>query len=487
MIVEELFAKLGLKPDKESFERGDKLLEGIKHGLEIVAGAEAIHFIGELVDKTIEAAVGAQRLSQKLGLSTDAVQELGYAADASGASSEEMQVSLQHLAKGMEEIRTKGTGPAADGLKSLGVSMNEVRDKSPDEVLGVLADHFAKLPDGPRKTAAAMNLFGRSGTALIPLLNKGASGVKDLRQEAEELGVVIDKDGIEKSEEFEQTQKKLHATLVGLRNQAVVALLPAIQEMATSLFEWVKANREIITSAIKGVINGLAIAFGVLADVVAVAVQVFEFFADHADLAQAVLIALGVVIGAFAAHAAIAWVLAFWPLVAAVAAIAAIVLVVQDLWKGITKGTGVSARVFGALKRAAQSVWEYIRSIPGKIADAFASVGDSIRKAFGAVFDWIVAKYEWVKRKVHEFIDGNPDVMATQSGVLGDMYRAGLAQQQQQQVGGAPSTSVPGARNVTTGDTNIYIQGAAGSPDQTAAKVKQAMDDHTDSMLRAVP
>jgi hypothetical protein len=158
--VADLFASLGLKPKEQEWKHGHELIEGIKKGVEVFAGAEAVKGIYEMVKSTGEAAVAALRLGQKIGVSTEAVQELGYAAKVSGVNAEELQHGFQHLALGLQEARTKGTGPLVDGLHTLGVSFEAVRNKTPDEMLAVLADRFATMPDGAKKTAAAMQIFG---------------------------------------------------------------------------------------------------------------------------------------------------------------------------------------------------------------------------------------------------------------------------------------------------------------------------------------
>lgn len=364
--VAEFAAHLGLVPDEASFKRGDKLLEGLKHGLEVLGVAETISKIKEMVSSTVEAAVAAKELAQKVGLSTEAVQELGYAASVTGGSGEGMQVSMQHLARGLQELRTKGTGPAADGLKALKVNVHdaEIQHGNLDQVLEIVADRFAKMPDGVEKTAVAMDLFGRSGTELLPLLNKGASGIKELRDEAERLGVVIGDEGIEKAHEFELAQKRLGATLTGLKNEAVIALLPALQEMVEGLSAWVGENREAIASTLEAVIHGVADAFRVVGEVVK---SVTEFFHEHGDVAMAVITALGSTIAAFAISAAIDWVIAFAPFIEIIAILTAVILVVKDLWESIEHGQGVFADIGRALEdwvvgveEKFQAMWDYI-------------------------------------------------------------------------------------------------------------------------------
>jgi hypothetical protein len=414
--VADLYATLGLHPKESEWAHGDALINKMRHGLELLIGVEAIKWVGELVEKTTSAAVENEHLAQKLGITTEAVQQLSYAADVSGASVEQFQVAAQKLVKGLDQLKQKGTGDVGPALARLGIHMDDAAIKSGnlDDQLMRIADGFADAGPNVNKTALAMEIFGRSGTALIPFLNRGADGIRELRTEFVEMGAQIDEKTTKQFLELEEDQKKLKYTMTALRNEAVSALLPALKELAEGMVAWLRENREAVKSALTTVITGLtyavkglAIAFGVVSDVVG-------FFKEHSDLATAVIIALGTVIAAFAVDAAISWALAFWPLTLVVAAIAAVVLFVMDLWKSITTGHGVAARVFGFLKkvvteawetikmvgRGIADVWDGIKNFAEKVADFFIGVAKSFRDAFEAAFNWIVEKADWVMTKV---------------------------------------------------------------------------------------
>ena len=393
--VADLFATLGLKPKTGEWEHGEKLIEGVHKGLEAFAGYEAVKQISEMVDKTMEAAVGAERLGQKLGLTTDAVQELGYAADITGSSTDSMRIGLQFLARGLEETRTKGTGPAAEAFQKLGISIGQLKGKSLDQNLESIADRFQKLPDGAEKASIAMDLFGRQGTELIPLLDKGSAGIVELRAEAEKLGVVIGEDGVKKADQYEEAQKRLSATWTGLRNTVVVGLLPALTALVEKIQEWIASNHDAIVSGLTAAVQILMTAFSALGAVIQVVASVIEFFQQHSELAQAALIALGVVLGALAVEAAAAWLAAAAPVVGVVAAIAGVILVIKHLDQ-------IVAVMRGAIGSALHWIWERFKDLKDNVVGVFESIGSffsdiasSVRNAFELVIDWITEKIDW--------------------------------------------------------------------------------------------
>lgn len=356
MKVGELFATLGLEVSEESFERGNELIEGVHHALEALAVFEGVHMLADWVKETTEAAVEAKHLGERLGVTAEAVQELGYAADVTGASSETMTAAMTRLAAGMEHAKKKGTGPLVDGLAALGVHMSELKGENLDQNLEVIADGFKNAGPEVNKLGVAVEIFGRNaGPRLIPLLNRGADGIKDLRQEAEELGVVIDDEMVERFEQLEISEKKLGATLKGLRNEAVAALLPTLLDAADGIMKWVKANRELIKQKIEQTMRAVIEvgrvlikilgfvwkAFQVVTEIIGRVIEAFDDLTNNAGTVENVMIGAAIAVGA-------AWVLASLPFIALLAGIAAVILVVQDLWSWMNGGDSVLKNLYNA-------------------------------------------------------------------------------------------------------------------------------------------
>jgi len=126
----------------------------------------------------IDAADNMNDLSQKTGVSVESLSKFQQAANASGTSIEGVGGAMIKLNKGL----AAGTGPAADALKALGLSATDASGKlkTTDAVMLEIADKFAKMPDGAGKTALALQLFGKAGADMIPLLNGGSKAITDL-------------------------------------------------------------------------------------------------------------------------------------------------------------------------------------------------------------------------------------------------------------------------------------------------------------------
>lgn len=100
---------------------------------------------------------------------------------------------------------------AGDAFSKLGISVKNAdgSTKSFSALLLETADRFKVMPEGAEKTALAMELFGRSGKDLIPVLNLGKDGIEDMMKRADELGLTLNQKTIGAVNRFITSQKDL--------------------------------------------------------------------------------------------------------------------------------------------------------------------------------------------------------------------------------------------------------------------------------------
>ena len=117
--------------------------------------------------------------AQGIGITAVALSNLQQAARESGVSAEQFGTALTRLNVQIGEAAT-GNEQAAQLFKALGVAVKDAGGaiRPTDAVLRDLAARFASLEDGPAKAALAVELFGRAGAKLVPLLNQGADGLE---------------------------------------------------------------------------------------------------------------------------------------------------------------------------------------------------------------------------------------------------------------------------------------------------------------------
>jgi hypothetical protein len=164
----------------------------------------------------------AAKDSQKFGVTAETLTRLQYAAKISGADVAQLGVGLQKLTKNMATVDT-ATTPAAKALRALGITAKT----DVNEAMGILADQFANMPDGAQKAALAMEVFGKSGTSLIPMLNEGRAGLKQLTDEADRFGATISTKAARAAEDFNDNMMRLKTSAMGAAKNFTAGLMPA--------------------------------------------------------------------------------------------------------------------------------------------------------------------------------------------------------------------------------------------------------------------
>lgn len=232
-----------------------------------VAATAAATAFGIAAKGAIDHADALSKSAQKAGVTTEALSRLAYAASFSDVSMETLTGSLGKLSKAMADSLITPTSTAAIAFKALGISVTDstgqLRDST--DVFSDIAEKFALLKDGSTKTALAMQIFGKSGAALIPMLNGGGSEIKRFADEADRLGITLSTKTGKAAEKFNDTLSYIGKVMQGVVNQVTEAALPALQSLADLLAspEFAKAAKIMavnIVSGIESIVKAVTIA-----------------------------------------------------------------------------------------------------------------------------------------------------------------------------------------------------------------------------------
>lgn len=211
-------------------------------------GAAAVGGLAVLGKKAIDSADNLNDLSQRTGVGVETLSKFGAAAEDSGSSLDEVAKAMGKLARGIVDPASK----ANEALRSIGVSSVDASGKvrSVDAVMLDIADKFSKLPDGAQKTALAMDIFGKSGANLIPMLNGG-------REAMSQYSATITTEMAQAADKFNDAINMIMRELAGPFNQAITAALPYITQLAQELGASLPGAVQAITPLIVGLVQGL--------------------------------------------------------------------------------------------------------------------------------------------------------------------------------------------------------------------------------------
>lgn len=174
--------------------------------------------------------------AQKLQISTDLYQKLGYAASMSGADIEDVKKGVINITNALADMNN-GVANASAKWDVIGVSLTDADGnlKSTEDVLLDTIDALASMEDETQRNAAANDIFGKNYSELLPLLNSGADGISELMQEAEDYGMIMSEDAVKASADFSDALERLNDTFRGLKEGAMGELLPSLTEIINGI------------------------------------------------------------------------------------------------------------------------------------------------------------------------------------------------------------------------------------------------------------
>lgn len=179
----------------------------------------------------IDATDAASDLSQKTGIAIKDLAGLELAYQMGGMEAEALASSQVKLSKALVD--------GNEGLEKIGVSSKNLDGslKSNKQVMYEVADRFAGMEDGAQKTALAMQIFGKSGADMIPMLNGGSAGMRELDEMAAKLGLTLSDETVEQAGAFNDTLDLLALGGQGVARGLAAELLPTLSKLAGSFLQ----------------------------------------------------------------------------------------------------------------------------------------------------------------------------------------------------------------------------------------------------------
>lgn len=196
------------------------------------AAAGALVGLGAMFKNTKDTAATLDDMRQEVNLSAEALQKWQYIAAQQGLDQATLQNSLIKTQQAFSKLVIDGTGPGAEALMALGFSAEEAA-KGMDANFEVMIGRLAGVADATQQAYLANELFGdRMGAKIIPMLNGGAEGLKQLTAEFEALGFMTN-DQITAMADFDDELLRIKTALGAIKDQVSVALIPVMKTLAT--------------------------------------------------------------------------------------------------------------------------------------------------------------------------------------------------------------------------------------------------------------
>jgi hypothetical protein len=158
-----------------------------------------------------------QNAADILGISVEAFSRLSIAMEIAGADADTAQRTIEKLGRSVQDALVDPSGTAATAFDNLGIKMEVLKRHGNDTeaMLRIVANAWLAHEKGLLRAGAAQEILGRGMDKLIPLLNKGAAGIDELKKIADETGAVLSRNTAAALAETDDKFDKLGKTIKG--------------------------------------------------------------------------------------------------------------------------------------------------------------------------------------------------------------------------------------------------------------------------------
>ncbi|QDV23427.1 phage tail tape measure protein [Aureliella helgolandensis] len=193
-----------------------------------------------------------EKMAARTGVAAETLSELQFAAGQSGSSIETVEKSIRKMQQTLVEA-ADGSASQIEALNAIGLSAEELAGKTPIQQFEMFAEAISKIEDPTERAARSMDIFGRSGTELLPMFANGAAGIRDLRKEARDLGHQLTTEDAAAAAALTDAWGRISATMKGIVLQLGAAVAPALTTVANAVknvlavvVKWITNNRQLV-------------------------------------------------------------------------------------------------------------------------------------------------------------------------------------------------------------------------------------------------
>lgn len=249
-------------PKLEHLDKGVKQLGHSFGGLKTMIGAGLgalgvggiAYGLKDIVSGLGETTAEVEKFHAVSGIGAQKSLDLTAALKARGIGSEAGANAFKFLSKniqsaerqqhsfGVSQVKAAESGKAVTGLlgvqalafKELGINVKDFAKLGEEQKLDLVTKKFENMADGAQKTRLAVQLFGRGGTALLPVLDKGALGLGHFTDLARKYFPTL-KEGSAGLEEWKLKQDEFDLASEGLEFTLGMKLIPVLSDVASEL------------------------------------------------------------------------------------------------------------------------------------------------------------------------------------------------------------------------------------------------------------
>jgi hypothetical protein len=233
------------------------------------------------------------------GITSEAFQQMAFAASQSAIGQEELSGSMSKLARNIAEARD-GSKEAKAAFARVGITEEQVAGfHNASDAMLALSDRVEQIKDPIKRTQALMGLLGRGSANMAKFLSHGSKAIADDMAKADAMGAVISNDNIEQLAKLEDSLSAFGLIIKSTFASLAAEVGPVIRAIVTDLGQWWAANRKVVQVNFHEWVISIASALGIVAGIVHGVIDLFFKFAGaHSGITSAAIKMFSVLGGA---------------------------------------------------------------------------------------------------------------------------------------------------------------------------------------------
>lgn len=204
----------------------------------------------EMITGAAEYGDTIDKMSQKMGMSSDAYQEWDFVLQHCGASIESLKPAMKTLATAAEN--------GSDAFAQLGISQEQIAGMSQEQLFDATIAGLKNVTDETQRTYLAGKLLGKGATELGPLLNTSADDVADMRAQVHDLGGVMGSDAVKAAAAYQDSLQNMQYAFSGLKNNISGELLPTLTLIMDGVTKMLTGGGDEVAAAVGDLVVSLS-------------------------------------------------------------------------------------------------------------------------------------------------------------------------------------------------------------------------------------
>lgn len=204
----------------------------------------------EMITGAAEYGDTIDKMSQKMGMSSDAYQEWDFVLQHCGASIESLKPAMKTLATAAES--------GSDAFSQLGISQEQIAGMSQEQLFDATIAGLQNVTDETQRTYLAGKLLGKGATELGPLLNTSADDVADMRAQVHDLGGVMGSDAVKAAAAYQDSLQNMQYAFSGLKNNISGELLPTLTLIMYGITKMLTGGGDEVAAAVGDLVVSLS-------------------------------------------------------------------------------------------------------------------------------------------------------------------------------------------------------------------------------------